>query len=125
MLKIHVKEQAGPWKYPRWIDVRADLPRSATGKIYRTSCAPKICNRRNVERLRCQCGATTLQLQVAQELGRTSGRARMVPVVALHRWEPAGGRLGRHAVDGEKQMDEIISSLKTREPIKAQPSADA
>ena len=34
-LKIHVKEQAGPWKYPRWIDVRTDLPRTATGKIQR------------------------------------------------------------------------------------------
>ena len=35
MLKVHVKEQAGPWKYPRWIDVRTDLPRTATGKIQR------------------------------------------------------------------------------------------
>ena len=26
---------AGPWKYPRWIEVRADLPRTATGKIQR------------------------------------------------------------------------------------------
>ena len=34
-LKIHVKEHAGPWKYPRWIDVRPDLPRTATGKIQR------------------------------------------------------------------------------------------
>ena len=34
-LKILVKEQAGPWKYPRWIDIRADLPRTATGKIQR------------------------------------------------------------------------------------------
>jgi 4-hydroxybenzoate-CoA ligase len=34
-LKIHVKEHAGPWKYPRWIDVRTDLPRTATGKIQR------------------------------------------------------------------------------------------
>ena len=34
-LKIHVKEHAGPWKYPRWIDVRVDLPRTATGKIQR------------------------------------------------------------------------------------------
>jgi 4-hydroxybenzoate-CoA ligase len=34
-LKLHVKERAGPWKYPRWIDVRADLPRTATGKIQR------------------------------------------------------------------------------------------
>jgi 4-hydroxybenzoate-CoA ligase len=34
-LRVHVKERAGPWKFPRWIDVRADLPRTATGKIQR------------------------------------------------------------------------------------------
>jgi len=34
-LKILVKERAGPWKYPRWIDIRLDLPRTATGKIQR------------------------------------------------------------------------------------------
>jgi 4-hydroxybenzoate-CoA ligase len=34
-LKVHVKETAGAWKYPRWIDVRVDLPRTATGKIQR------------------------------------------------------------------------------------------
>jgi 4-hydroxybenzoate-CoA ligase len=34
-LRAHVKERAGPWKYPRWIDVRTDLPRTATGKIQR------------------------------------------------------------------------------------------
>jgi len=34
-LRVHVKECAGPWKYPRWIDVRPDLPRTATGKIQR------------------------------------------------------------------------------------------
>ena len=34
-LRLHVKERAGPWKYPRWIDVRPDLPRTATGKIQR------------------------------------------------------------------------------------------
>ena len=34
-LKLHVKELAGPWKYPRWIDIRSDLPRTATGKIQR------------------------------------------------------------------------------------------
>ena len=32
---MHVKECAGPWKYPRWIDIRSDLPRTATGKIQR------------------------------------------------------------------------------------------
>jgi 4-hydroxybenzoate-CoA ligase len=35
MLKLHVKERTGPWKYPRWIDIRSDLPRTATGKIQR------------------------------------------------------------------------------------------
>ncbi len=34
-LKRHVRERAGPWKYPRWIDIRADLPKTATGKIQR------------------------------------------------------------------------------------------
>jgi 4-hydroxybenzoate-CoA ligase len=34
-LKEHVKARAGPWKYPRWIDVRAELPKTATGKIQR------------------------------------------------------------------------------------------
>ncbi len=34
-LRAHVKNCAGPWKYPRWIDIRPDLPRTATGKIQR------------------------------------------------------------------------------------------
>jgi 4-hydroxybenzoate-CoA ligase len=34
-LRVHVKERAGAWKYPRWIDIRPDLPRTATGKIQR------------------------------------------------------------------------------------------
>lgn len=34
-LKLHVKEKAGQWKFPRWIDVRQNLPRTATGKIQR------------------------------------------------------------------------------------------
>ena len=34
-LRAHVKKCAGPWKYPRWIDVRPDLPRTPTGKIQR------------------------------------------------------------------------------------------
>jgi 4-hydroxybenzoate-CoA ligase len=34
-LKLHVKEHAGAWKYPRWIELRTDLPRTATGKIQR------------------------------------------------------------------------------------------
>jgi 4-hydroxybenzoate-CoA ligase len=34
-LRGHVKARAGLWKYPRWIDVRPDLPRTATGKLQR------------------------------------------------------------------------------------------
>jgi 4-hydroxybenzoate-CoA ligase len=34
-LKLHVKERAGQWKYPRWIEFRDDLPKTATGKIQR------------------------------------------------------------------------------------------
>ena len=34
-LKDHVKAEVGPWKYPRWIEPRADLPKTATGKIQR------------------------------------------------------------------------------------------
>ena len=34
-LRTQVKERAGAWKYPRWIDVRPDLPRTATGKLQR------------------------------------------------------------------------------------------
>ncbi len=34
-LRAHVKQCAGPWKYPRWIDIRRDLPRTATGKLQR------------------------------------------------------------------------------------------
>jgi 4-hydroxybenzoate-CoA ligase len=34
-LKEHVKTHAGTWKYPRWIELRSDLPRTATGKVQR------------------------------------------------------------------------------------------
>ena len=34
-LRDHVKASAGLWKYPRWIEFRADLPKTATGKIQR------------------------------------------------------------------------------------------
>lgn len=34
-LKEHVKAKAGMWKYPRWIEVRTELPKTATGKIQR------------------------------------------------------------------------------------------
>jgi benzoate-CoA ligase family protein len=34
-LQTHVKERAGPWKYPRWIAFVDSLPKTATGKILR------------------------------------------------------------------------------------------
>jgi 4-hydroxybenzoate-CoA ligase len=34
-LQQHVKAAVGPWKYPRWIEVVAELPKTATGKIQR------------------------------------------------------------------------------------------
>ncbi len=34
-LKDFVKQKVGNWKYPRWIDVVEDLPKTATGKIQR------------------------------------------------------------------------------------------
>jgi 4-hydroxybenzoate-CoA ligase len=34
-LKDHVKQRAGVWKYPRAIEVRSELPKTATGKIQR------------------------------------------------------------------------------------------
>jgi 4-hydroxybenzoate-CoA ligase len=34
-LKDHVKEKIGKWKYPRWIEVVEELPKTATGKIQR------------------------------------------------------------------------------------------
>jgi len=34
-LKEHVKTQAGPWKYPRWVEFVDTLPKTATGKIQR------------------------------------------------------------------------------------------
>ncbi len=34
-LKEHVKERIGKWKYPRWIEVVEELPKTATGKIQR------------------------------------------------------------------------------------------
>ena len=33
--KAHVTATAGAWKYPCSINVRADLPKTATGKIQR------------------------------------------------------------------------------------------
>jgi benzoate-CoA ligase len=34
-LQEHVKTRLAPYKYPRWIEFRADLPKTATGKIQR------------------------------------------------------------------------------------------
>jgi 4-hydroxybenzoate-CoA ligase len=34
-LQEHVKVRAGTWKYPRWIELRDSLPRTATGKVQR------------------------------------------------------------------------------------------
>ncbi len=34
-LKAQVKAQLAPHKYPRWIEVIAELPKTATGKIQR------------------------------------------------------------------------------------------
>jgi 4-hydroxybenzoate-CoA ligase len=34
-LQNHVKERIGVWKYPRWIEFRETLPKTATGKIQR------------------------------------------------------------------------------------------
>ena len=35
LLKTHVKERIGVWKYPRWIEFVEGLPKTATGKIQR------------------------------------------------------------------------------------------
>jgi len=34
-LKAHVKSRLAPWKYPRWIEFIAELPKTATGKVQR------------------------------------------------------------------------------------------
>ncbi len=34
-LQNHVKEKLAPFKYPRWIEFRSELPKTATGKIQR------------------------------------------------------------------------------------------
>jgi 4-hydroxybenzoate-CoA ligase len=34
-LKAHVQASVGPWKYPRWVEVVSELPKTATGKIQR------------------------------------------------------------------------------------------
>jgi acyl-coenzyme A synthetase/AMP-(fatty) acid ligase len=34
-LQSFVKAKIGPWKYPRWVEIVEDLPKTATGKIQR------------------------------------------------------------------------------------------
>jgi benzoate-CoA ligase len=34
-LREHVKQKLAPFKYPRWIEFRSELPKTATGKIQR------------------------------------------------------------------------------------------
>jgi 4-hydroxybenzoate-CoA ligase len=34
-LKAHIRAQAGEWKYPRWVEIRSELPKTSTGKIQR------------------------------------------------------------------------------------------
>jgi benzoate-CoA ligase len=34
-LQEHCKSKLAPYKYPRWIEFRLDLPKTATGKIQR------------------------------------------------------------------------------------------
>jgi 4-hydroxybenzoate-CoA ligase len=34
-LKSHVKNTIGPWKYPRWIEVLDELPKTSSGKVQR------------------------------------------------------------------------------------------
>ena len=34
-LKQHVKSRLAPYKYPRWLEFRDELPKTATGKIQR------------------------------------------------------------------------------------------
>jgi benzoate-CoA ligase len=35
MLRQHVKDRLAPYKYPRWVEFVAELPKTATGKIQR------------------------------------------------------------------------------------------
>ena len=34
-LKQHVQARIGKWKYPRWVEIMPDLPKTATGKVQR------------------------------------------------------------------------------------------
>ncbi|HEY6999736.1 MAG TPA: benzoate-CoA ligase family protein, partial [Candidatus Binatia bacterium] len=41
-LQQHVKSRLAPYKYPRWIEFVADLPKTATGKIQRFKLRNKV-----------------------------------------------------------------------------------
>ncbi len=43
VLKALVKEQIGKWKYPRWVEVVDELPKTATGKIQRFKLRERGC----------------------------------------------------------------------------------
>mgnify|MGYP000150349645 CR=1 FL=1 len=40
-LKAFVKDRIGKWKYPRWVEILPDLPKTATGKIQRFKLRPR------------------------------------------------------------------------------------
>jgi acyl-CoA synthetase (AMP-forming)/AMP-acid ligase II len=40
-LKAHVKSTIAPYQYPRWIEFRDSLPKTATGKIQRFKLRPQ------------------------------------------------------------------------------------
>ena len=44
-LQEHCKQKLAPYKYPRWIEFRADLPKTATGKIQRFKLRAEIGSR--------------------------------------------------------------------------------
>jgi benzoate-CoA ligase family protein len=44
-LQEHCKQKLAPYKYPRWIEFRADLPKTATGKIQRFKLRAEVAGR--------------------------------------------------------------------------------
>jgi len=42
-LKDFVKDRIGKWKYPRWVEFRSELPKTATGKIQRFKLRQESC----------------------------------------------------------------------------------
>jgi benzoate-CoA ligase len=45
-LKQHVRDRLAPYKYPRWIEFAAELPKTATGKIQRFKLRQREAERR-------------------------------------------------------------------------------